>query len=112
MKKKFISDFRFQKSVLFISLVAGVFACSSSSQYQSQLPPNSSPTPVPGTPSPTPTPEKKKLLRWRCKILNGEGRVFEAIDDNSETAESRARSQCETSYRHCTFLDCSTFISE
>ena len=113
MKPNFISNGLVGAAIVSIFMGTGFLGCSSI--YRSEVASLATPTPKP-TPVPTPSPPKpiikNKLIRWRCKILNGEGRVFEAADDVAQVAERKARVQCEVSYRRCTFLDCKTFIVE
>lgn len=56
-------------------------------------------------------PPKESETVWKCKISNGAGRIFQAIDESHDQSEAKARHQCEIYSKTCTFLSC-TPISE
>ena len=92
----------FPVALLIILSTVALSACSSPAQYFSdkKKPVESEPAP---TPKPTP-PKKPDVVR--CKISNGEGRVFEGVDLDRDESEAKARHECEIFSRHCTLLDC------
>ncbi len=56
-------------------------------------------------------PPKESETVWKCKISNGAGRIFQAIDESHDQSEAKARHQCEIYSKNCIFLSC-TPISE
>ena len=86
----------------------GLVSCSSPGEYVSSAKPSASITPSP-TPEKTPEPPE---TNWKCKILNGEGRVFKGIGDTSLKAERIARHECELYSHHCVLLGCNPIVGD
>jgi hypothetical protein len=62
--------------------------------------------PSPSPPKPPPEPPKEAEVIWRCKISNGEGRIFTGATDTRFSSENKARHECELFSRHCFLLGC------
>jgi hypothetical protein len=95
--------------IIAITILLGLSfsACSSIGHFDSGTDTGDKKIVEPSEPKPPPPPKKKnKETTWQCRIMNNEGRTFVALDETSDVAESKARHECEVSYRHCTLLDC------
>lgn len=92
------------KKIILISILFPILSGCTSFGTTS-IAPEIKPNPFP-EPSPSPTPEKKPEEVYRCKISNGAGRIFTAIDESRDRSEAKARHQCEIFSRTCILLDC------
>ena len=95
----------FIKAIPLIVFVTVFSACSSAPVAITKM------TESPEVKKPKEQPPKESETVWKCKISNGAGRVFQAIDESHDQSEAKARHQCEIYSKNCVFLSC-TPISE